>query len=98
MAEYFHHLMKWSDKEVVSTELPGELWVKLFDTENPQALYEVSPGANPAHTTTESAPIISVSEFMGVYHRKPQDARCQCLMPYIRDAMDLGYEYLMLTR
>lgn len=96
MTEFFHQ--KWSDKEILATELPGELWVKLFDAENPQYLYEMAPEQTAAVAQPEVTPIISISKFMGLYTQKPNDMRCQCLMPYIRGAMDLGYDYLMLTK
>lgn len=96
MHEFFHYAQKCSDKEIVATELPGELWVKIFESENPQALFDLSPDLS--NTQTDTTPIISVSKFMGVFLKRPQDVRCQFLMPYIQEAMDLGYEYLMLTQ
>lgn len=96
MTEFFHQ--KWSDKEILATELPGELWVKLFDVENPQYLCEMAPEAATVSVPSDASPIISISKFMGVYNQKPNDMHCQCLMPYIRGAMDLGYDYLMLTK
>lgn len=96
MNDFFH--LTAGDKEVAATELPGELWAELFAEPAREA-------AIATHLTNGCAmpkqdgvsPVISVHKFLGSERTRLGEQICQTLDPYVRQAMDLGYDYLVLT-
>jgi hypothetical protein len=69
MADFFHQAVAWAGKEIISTDLPGEVWVSLMDSGDQGELFERMPGTAP-----ENHPVISVRKALGLAIQKPQDA------------------------
>lgn len=95
MNDFFH--LTVGDKEVAATELAGELWAELLDPAREAAIAKNLSNGCTMPKQEGMSPVISVNKFLGVERVRLGEQICQALDPYVRRAMDLGYDYLVLT-
>ena len=98
---YHHTSQDGTLMEYASVEIPGETWLEIENQPVQKTILEASLLENRRNEplSPSSEPIISIHKYLKVRQSSNPAAptgRMLPLDPFIRAAMDLGYDHLML--